>query len=61
MGVWNPFKGIFRSRTLANGMGPLMVFSGGKIQTQSSVDVNQAFKNSDVFTVVERISSDIAF
>lgn len=60
MGVWNPFKGIFRSRTLANGTGPLMVFSGGKIQTQSSVDVNQAFKNSDVFTVVERISSDIA-
>lgn len=60
MGVWNPFKGIFRSRTLANGTGPLMVFSGGKIRTQSSVDVNQAFKNSDVFTVVERISSDIA-
>ncbi len=60
MGVWNPFKGIFRSRTLANGTGPLMVFSGGKIQTQSSVDINQAFKNSDVFTVVERISSDIA-
>lgn len=60
MGVWNPFNGIFRSRTLANGTGPLMVFSGGKIQTQSSVDVNQAFKNSDVFTVVERISSDIA-
>lgn len=60
MGVWNPFKGIFRSRTLANGTGPLMVFSGGKIQTRSSVDVNQAFKNSDVFTVVERISSDIA-
>lgn len=60
MSVWNPFKGIFRSRTLANGTGPLMVFSGGKIQTQSSVDVNQAFKNSDVFTVVERISSDIA-
>ena len=60
MGVWNPFKGIFRSRTLANGTGPLMVFSGGKIQTQSSVDVNQSFKNSDVFTVVERISSDIA-
>ena len=60
MDVWNPFKGIFRSRTLANGTGPLMVFSGGKIQTQSSVDVNQAFKNSDVFTVVERISSDIA-
>ena len=60
MGVWNPFKGIFRSRTLANGTGPLMVFSGGKIQTQSSIDVNQAFKNSDVFTVVERISSDIA-
>ena len=60
MGVWNPFKGIFRSRTLANGTGPLMVFSGGKIQTQSSVDVNRAFKNSDVFTVVERISSDIA-
>lgn len=60
MGVWNPFKDIFRSRTLANGTGPLMVFSGGKIQTQSSVDVNQAFKNSDVFTVVERISSDIA-
>lgn len=60
MGIWNPFKGIFRSRTLANGTGPLMVFSGGKIQTQSSVDVNQAFKNSDVFTVVERISSDIA-
>ena len=60
MGVWNPFKGIFRSRTLANGTGTLMVFSGGKIQTQSSVDVNQAFKNSDVFTVVERISSDIA-
>lgn len=60
MGVWNPFKSIFRSRTLANGTGPLMVFSGGKIQTQSSVDVNQAFKNSDVFTVVERISSDIA-
>ena len=60
MSVWNPFKGIFRSRTLANGTGPLMVFSGGKIQTQSSVDVNQAFKNSDVYTVVERISSDIA-
>lgn len=60
MGIWNPFKGIFRSRTLANGTGPLMVFSGGKIQTRSSVDVNQAFKNSDVFTVVERISSDIA-
>lgn len=60
MGIWNPFKGIFRSRTLANGTGPLMIFSGGKIQTQSSVDVNQAFKNSDVFTVVERISSDIA-
>lgn len=60
MGVWNPFKGILRSRTLANGTGTLMVFSGGKIQTQSSIDVNQAFKNSDVFTVVERISSDIA-
>ena len=60
MGVWNPFKGILRSRTLANGTEPLMVFSGGKIQTQSSIDVNQAFKNSDVFTVVERISSDIA-
>ena len=60
MGVRNPFKSIFRSRTLANGTEPLIVFSGGKIQTQSSVDVNQAFKNSDVFTVVERISSDIA-
>ena len=54
------FRNIFRSRTLANGTTPLLVFSGGKIQTEATVDVNKAFKNSDVFAVIERISSDIA-
>lgn len=53
------FRNIFRSRTLANGTTPLLVFSGGKIQTETAVDVNKAFKNSDVFAVIERISSDI--
>lgn len=37
-----------------------MVLSGGKIQTSTIVDANKAFRNSDVFTVVQRISSDIA-
>ena len=54
------FRNIFRSRTLANGTTPLLVFSGEKIQTETTVDVNKAFKNSDVFAVIERISSDIA-
>lgn len=37
-----------------------MVLSGGKIQTSTIVDANKAFRNSDVFAVVQRISSDIA-
>ena len=37
-----------------------MVLSGGKIQTSTVVDANKAFRNSDVFAVVQRISSDIA-
>lgn len=54
------FRKIFRSRTLANGTTPLLVFSGGKIQTETAIDANEAFKNSDVFATIERISSDIA-
>lgn len=54
------FRNIFRSRTLANGTTPLLVFSGGKIQTETAIDANEAFKNSDVFATIERISSDIA-
>lgn len=37
-----------------------MVLSGGKIQTSTIVDANKSFRNSDVFAVVQRISSDIA-
>lgn len=37
-----------------------MVLSGGKIQTSTVVNANKAFRNSDVFAVVQRISSDIA-
>ena len=37
-----------------------MVLSGGKIQTSTVVDANKAFRNSDVFAIVQRISSDIA-
>ena len=37
-----------------------MVLSGGKIQTSTIADANKAFRNSDVFAVVQRISSDIA-
>ena len=60
MSLLNPFKNIKRSRTLANGTSPFMVLSGGKIQTSTIVDANKAFRNSDVFAVVQRISSDIA-
>ena len=60
MSLLNPFKNIKRSRTLANGTSPFMVLSGGKIQTSTVVDANKAFRNSDVFAVVQRISSDIA-
>ena len=60
MSLLNPFESIKRSRTLANGTSPFMVLSGGKIQTSTIVDANKAFRNSDVFTVVQRISSDIA-
>lgn len=60
MSLLNPFKNIKRSRTLANGTSPFMVLSGGKIQTSTVVDANKAFRNSDVFAIVQRISSDIA-
>ena len=60
MSLLNPFKNIKRSHTLANGTSPFMVLSGGKIQTSTVVDANKAFRNSDVFAVVQRISSDIA-
>jgi HK97 family phage portal protein len=60
MSFLNPFKNISRSRTLANGTNPLLVFNGGKIQTETAVDVRKAFRNSDVFAVIQRISSDIA-
>ena len=60
MSLLNPFKNIKRSRILANGTSPFMVLSGGKIQTSTVVDANKAFRNSDVFAVVQRISSDIA-
>lgn len=60
MSLLNPFKNIKRSRTLANGTSPFMVLSGGKIQTSTVIDANKAFRNSDVFAVVQRISSDIA-
>lgn len=60
MSLLNPFESIKRSRTLANGTSPFMVLSGGKIQTSTVVDANKAFRNSDVFAVVQRISSDIA-
>lgn len=60
MSLLNPFKNIKRSRTLANGTSPFMVLSGGKIQTSTVVNANKAFRNSDVFAVVQRISSDIA-
>lgn len=60
MSLLNPFKNIKRSRTLANGTSPFIVLSGGKIQTSTVVDANKAFRNSDVFAVVQRISSDIA-
>lgn len=60
MSLLNPFESIKRSRTLANGTSPFMVLSGGKIQTSTIVDANKAFRNSDVFAVVQRISSDIA-
>lgn len=60
MSLLNPSESIKRSRTLANGTSPFMVLSGGKIQTSTIVDANKAFRNSDVFAVVQRISSDIA-
>ena len=60
MSLLNPFESIKRSRTLANGTSPFMVLSGGKIQKSTIVDANKAFRNSDVFAVVQRISSDIA-
>lgn len=60
MSLLNPFESIKRSRTLANGTSPFMVLSGGKIQTSTIVDANKSFRNSDVFAVVQRISSDIA-
>lgn len=60
MSLLNPFESIKRSRTLANGTSPFMVLSGGRIQTSTIVDANKAFRNSDVFAVVQRISSDIA-
>lgn len=60
MSLLNPFESIKRSRTLANGTSPFMVLSGGKIQPSTIVDANKSFRNSDVFAVVQRISSDIA-
>lgn len=60
MKLFNPLKAIKRSRTLANGTTPLLVFSGGKIQTETAFDAHKALHNSDVFAVIQRISSDIA-
>lgn len=55
----NPLR-ILRQRTLPNGASPLLVFNGNKIVTSQVIDADKAFKNSDVFAIVFRISSDIA-
>lgn len=56
----NPFHLITRNRYLNSGTSNFMIVNGGKLITTESVDPQQAMKNSDVFAVINRISSDIA-
>lgn len=56
----NPFHLITRNRYLNSGTSNFMIVDGGKLITTESVDPQQAMKNSDVFAVINRISSDIA-
>lgn len=56
----NPLNFIRRDRTLGNGTGNFMVLDNGKLLTTDSVNADKALRNSDVFAVINRISSDIA-
>lgn len=56
----NPLHFIQRNRYLNSGTSHFMVVGNGKIITTQSVDPQEAMKNSDVFAVINRISSDIA-
>lgn len=50
-----------RSRMLnSTGYSPFIFSSDGKVITANTVDVDTALMNSDVFTVINRISSDVA-
>lgn len=61
----NPFnkfqRNNIRSQTLTNGGYMPFVFSNdGKVITANTVNADNALKNSDIFAVVNRISSDIS-
>lgn len=56
----NPLNLIKRNLYLNSGTTNFMVVGNGKFVTTKSVDPKQAMENSDVFAVVNRISSDIA-
>lgn len=60
MHIPNPLHFLQRDRTLANGTSNFMILDNGKFMTTESVDANKALQNSDVFAVINRISSDIA-
>lgn len=61
----NPFskfqRNNIRSQTLTNGGSMPFVFSSdGKVITANTVNADNALKNSDIFAVINRISSDIS-
>lgn len=60
MHIPNPLRFLRRDRTLANGASNFMILGNGKFITTDSVNTEKAMQNSDVFAVINRISSDIA-
>lgn len=61
----NPFskfqRNNIRSQTLTNGgYMPFVFSSDGKVITANTVNADNALKNSDIFAVINRISSDIS-
>ncbi|WP_353990079.1 phage portal protein [Pediococcus argentinicus] len=55
----NPFRGFKRSQTLPSNYVPFQ-FVDGKIITNPTVDATTALQNSDIFSVVSLISSQLA-
>lgn len=59
--AWHPFKNLIkRARVLASPASPFLIASNGQVIQSQTVDVTVALHNSDIFAVINRVSSDLA-